>query len=606
MLRRSLPCLVFLASVLLSILGTVRPVFAVPEVAFTVSMPQPWTHYLDVEMRVSGLTGKTADLVMPVWTPGSYLIREHARNVQEVRVSDSGDRSLPVRKVSKNIWRIEKGAATAFTARYRVYANQSTVQTAEVNDVHAFWNNGAVLMHLGGGLAHPATLAIRPPENWRIATALDAVPGVENTFRAPNFDILYDSPVEVGTFKELAFTAMEKPHRIIITGRGNYDPERMTADVKKIVETAGSLMGGLPYDRYTFFLTLRPQGGGGLEHLTSTALIFPSFGFRTNYLAFLSLVSHEFFHAWNVKRIRPDALGPFDYSGENYTRNLWIAEGITSYYEWLLLQRAGLIPADRFLKEMADGIASVEQTPGRKIRSLEEASFDAWIKYYRPDENSVNSQVSYYTKGAVIGMLLDLTLRAATGGAKSLDDVLRTLFNDPVLRKRNYTPIDFQRACETVAGRSLETFFADYVRGTRDPDYETVLAAVGLNLRRESDRPATNSLGARFADDPLGVRVVSVPSDSPAYVQGISADDLLIAIDGLRITGSAFLAERIREAGPGATLTLTLFRQERLKTLEIKPEMRKTPEFALTPSDKSTVEQTRLRNAWLGIGSNAP
>ncbi|HEV7842323.1 MAG TPA: hypothetical protein VGO69_01430, partial [Pyrinomonadaceae bacterium] len=464
-----------------------------PEITYTVSMPKPYTHMLDVEMRLRGAIAARTDLIMPVWTPGSYLIREFERNVQDFDAKDAGGRTLRWAKSNKNTWRVETAGAREIVITYSVYANEFSVRTNEVTDQHAFWNNAALLMYPDGQLKAPSQLRVVPFGNWKVATGLPAAAGGRaNTFRAEDFDILYDSPVEVGNFKTISFEVKNIQHRIVIDGEGNYEPERMRRDVQKIVESAVSIMGEIPYRDYTFFLHLRSTGGGGLEHLNSTALIYPRFRFRpeANYKSFLSLVAHEFFHLWNVKRIRPDALGPFDYTQENYTKLLWVAEGITSYYENIILVRAGLLSGEDYLSDLANGIRDLQNTPGRFEQSLEDSSFDAWIKYYRPDENSVNSQVSYYDKGAIVGALLDLEIQRVSHGTRSLDAVLRYLYEEFYKKGRNYTPEDFQQAAERVAGASLESFFARYVRGREEIDFNTILNNAGLYLDTSTGRAA--------------------------------------------------------------------------------------------------------------------
>ncbi len=308
-----------------------------PEISYAVSMPEPHTHLLQVEMRVVGRGAANLpaqiELVMPVWTPGSYLVREYARHVQDFAATEAGGKPLAWRKINKNTWRVEtRGAAREVRATYKVYANELTVRTNELHDRHAFWNNAALLMYVDGQLSAPATVRVVPFGDWRIATGLPSVPGQRNAFRAENFDVLYDSPFLLSDFKTLSFEVRNVPHRIIIDGEGNYDAERMRRDMQRIVEASVAMMGDVPYRDYTFQLMLHPTAGGGLEHLNSTALIWRRHNFRpeASYDDFLSLVAHEYFHLWNVKRIRPEALGPFDYTGENYTRLLWVAEGITS------------------------------------------------------------------------------------------------------------------------------------------------------------------------------------------------------------------------------------------------------------------------------------
>src|SRR5256885_2519260 len=379
------------------------------DILFTVSMPRPWTHLLEVEMRLQipanlNVPNET-DLIMPVWTPGSYLIREFARNVQDFAANDLRGAKLEWTRVDKNTWRVRTNGARQWRVFYRVYANELTVRTNELNSDHAFWNNAALLMYPEGKLNAPATVRVVPYGNWKVATGLPPVSGQANTFRAENFDILYDSPFEVSNFKQIDFTVRGVPHRIVIDGEGNYDTSRMRADVQKIVEAETSMLGVIPYHDYTFILHLRSNTGGGLENLNSPALGFRRFNFSTErgWQSFYGLVAHEFFHPWNVKRIRPDTLGPFDYTKENYTRNLWVAEGITSYYGDLMVRRAGLVSDKDYLEELARKIQNFQKTPGRLEMSAEDASFNPRIKEYRPDENSVNSQISYYDKGELLG-----------------------------------------------------------------------------------------------------------------------------------------------------------------------------------------------------------
>src|ERR1044071_4692669 len=460
---------------------------APPEISFTVSMSKPHTHLLEVEMhlRAPRLPAQV-NLIMPVWAPGSYLIREFERHVQDFAATDATGHSLRWQKTNKNTWHIETSGARELKVSYQVYANELSVRTNDLNDRHAHWNNVALLMYPEGQISARSTWRVVPFGDWKVATGLPAVPGQANTFRAESFDVLYDSPVEVGRFKTIAFEVRNVPHRIVIDGEGNYDTERIRRDVQKIVETQASMMGDIPYRDYTFIVHAHTRTDGGLEHLNSTSIIVERNGFRApaSYLTFLSVMSHEFFHLWNVKRIRRDALGPFDYTKENYTKLLWVAEGITEYYGQLMLRRAGLISTEAYLGHLASQIQDVQDTPGRKVMSAEDASFNSWIKEYRPDENSINSQISYYDKGELLGLLLDLEIRRRSNNAKSLDDVMRMLYNDFFKKNRNYTPADFQKVCETAAGSSLEDFFARYVRGTDELPYNQVLSAAGLEIQQ--------------------------------------------------------------------------------------------------------------------------
>ncbi|HET6648220.1 MAG TPA: PDZ domain-containing protein [Pyrinomonadaceae bacterium] len=584
---------------------------SVPEISFIVSMLKPHTHMLEVEVRVKRAPAVAAPssevLVMPVWTPGSYLVREFARHVQDFAAVDAGGAALQWEKINKNSWRIATNGSRDWKANYRVYANELSARTNQLNSDHAFWNNAALLMHLEGQLNLPSTLQILAPEPWRVATALPAIPGPRNTFRAENFDILYDSPVEVGSFKTLSFDVKGVPHRIVIDGEGNYEPDRMRRDVQKIVEASVELMGGeVPYKDYTFFLHLRATGGDGIEHLNSTSLSFGRFNFKpeSSYRNFLTLVAHEYYHLWNVKRLRPDALGPFDYTKENYTKLLWVAEGITSYYENMILRRAGLMTDKELLAVTAQSFQDLQKTPGRRVMTAEEASFDSWIKFYRRDANSINSQVSYYDKGAIIGLLLDLEIRKLSKGTKSLDDVMRHLYTEFYKKDRNYTPPDFQKVSELMAGASLEAFFAKYIRGREELDYNASLAAAGLRLDTTgvsgTQKPVEKAyLGADLAQEGDRLVVSRVYAGSPAYEQGLNTGDQIVALDNRRVTRE-FFAARLAEKKPGDLANLTIFRFDDLSSLPLRLGGTIDAPYRIVAVDNPTAEQKQIYQSWLG------
>jgi predicted metalloprotease with PDZ domain len=597
------------------------------DISFTIAMPRPHTHLFDIDIAIKRTANGPQEelLVFPVWTPGSYLIREFERQVQDFAAVDAAGQPLKWEKTNKNTWRVVTNGAREWHARYRVYANELSVRTSELNSGHAFWNNANLLMYLEGFLNNPSTVRVLAPDVWKVATGLPVVLGQKNTFRAENFDVLYDSPFEASNFKSLIFNVKSVAHRIVIDGEGNYDPERMRRDVQKIVETQVELMGGeVPYRDYTFILHLRSNAGGGLEHLNSAALGYPRFGFRIvqgdrstsaapnandtperDYRGFLALVSHEFFHLWNVKRIRPDALGPFDYTRENYTKVLWVAEGITDYYADLVLRRAGLISESEFLSATARSLQLLQFTPGRKVQSVEESSFDSWIKYYRQDENSVNSQISYYDKGAILGLLLDLEIRKRSNGAKSLDEVMRYLFTEFFKNNRNYGPADFQKACELMAGSSLAEFFNNYVHGTDELDYDAALEAAGLRLDRAgpiSPRAGIDRsfFGADVTWENDRLMVSRVYAGSPAYEQGLNAGDQIVALDNMRVSRDFFNA-RMAEKKAGDLINLTIFRFDDLSTLLIKLGERRKGDFRIVPLPNATPAQKAVYKSWLGV-----
>ena len=582
-------------------------------ISFTVSMSKPWTHLLEVEMQIQvpanlNVPNET-NLIMPVWTPGSYLVREYERHVQDFAAMDANGNALDWSKVDKNTWRIVTRGARAWKVTYRVYANELTVRTNELNSDHAFWNNAALLMYPEGNLGKPSTLRVVPANNWKVATGLPPVAGQPNTFNAENFDVLYDSPVEASNFKQIDFEVRGVPHRIVIDGEGNYDPERMRADVKKIVEAEVAMYGGIPYHDYTFILHLRSNTGGGLEHLNSTALGFRRFNFATErgWQNFYGLVAHEFFHVWNVKRIRPDALGPFDYTKENYTRLLWVAEGITSYYGNLMVRRAGLNSERGYLDALAKTIQDFQDTPGRLEMSAEEASFNSWIKEYRPDENSVNSAISYYDKGELLGLLLDLEIRRRTNNAKTLDDVMRALYANFFEKGRNYSPADFQKICESVAGANLNDFFARYVRGREEMPYNQFFNAAGLRLEQmgvpageatASVAPMKGFLGAVLDDRTDMVLIESVKVGTPAYEQGLNAKDQIIALDGAKANKDTFEA-MIAARRPGEIVHLTVFRNDDLRTFDIKLGGLVDAPYKIVQLPSVNEQQKRIFQGWM-------
>lgn len=576
-----------------------EPKPVLPEISYKVSMSKPWTHLLEVEMRLDwAQMPEKAELKMPVWTPGSYLVREYARHVQDFTAKDAGGADLGWRKINKNTWQVDSKGVKTIVATYKVYSNELTVRTNELNDEHAFFNNGATLMFPKGQLAAPSVVTIEPYKDWKVATGLPKVADKANTFRAANFDILYDSPFEVGNFIEVPFTVLGKPHRYVINGEGNYDIKRLVEDTTKIVEESSKIFGDLPYEDYTFILNLK--GGGGLEHLNSTALQSNRFAFKPNsrYNGFLGLVAHEFFHAWNVKRIRPDVLGPFDYENENYTKLLWVAEGTTAYYEHILMRRAGLVTDKEVLETKASAIDALMARPGRFETSLEEASWDAWIKYYRPDENSINNQISYYDKGEIVNMMLDISIRTASNGAKSLDDVMRYLYEEFSKKGKNFGPEDFQKTCEMMAGASLDDFFTKYVRGTAEIDFDGIVKGIGLTMVAKPRDTGRGYIGADTVEANGQLTIRSIPAGTPAYEQGLNTADQIVAIDGNRAS-QQFLQTYLGERKPGDKVKFTIFRFDRLREIEITlgRDARNTYSFAM--AEGATEDQMRLYKDYL-------
>ncbi len=578
--------------------AVVKPV--PPVINFIVSMSKPDTHLLEVEMDLSwSQMPEVTEVKMPVWTPGSYLVREYARHVQDFTVIDNAGNAREWRKSNKNTWQIHSKGAGTLKIGYRVYANELTVRTNELNYEHAFFTPAALLMFPKDQLGAPSTVRVRPYGNWKVATGLPQVPGRPNTFRAENYDVLYDSPFEVSDFKEKTFTVQGIPHRYVVTGEGNYDLDKIAEDTTKIIEECYKLFGELPYKDYTFILNTR--GGGGLEHLNSTALQFPrwSFASESSYKRFLGLVAHEYFHLFNVKRIRPVPLGPFDYENENYTKLLWVAEGTTSYYEWVLMRRAGLHSAKGVLSNEARIAESLEKQPGRFETSLEEASFDAWIKGYRSDEHSINRQISYYSKGELVNFLLDIEIRTSSNGQKSLDDVMQYLYAEFYKKEKNYSSEDFQNAAEMMAGVDLDGFFSRYVRGKDEIDFNPILNRMGLEFKKSKAQSDKAFLGANLSESGGKLSVRSVPAGTPAYKSGLNADDQIIAVDGYQATRSTLNFHMGRKKA-GDKIRLTVFRHSKLRDINVTLGMTPASGYEIIPVSNPTEEQNELYRGYLG------
>jgi predicted metalloprotease with PDZ domain len=583
-------------------------------------MPQPHSHLYHISIDVAAPDSATTDFVLPAWTPGSYLLREYARHVQEFAATSDG-RPLPWRKTAKDTWRVDTAGLERVQVAYKVYAHDLTVRTSHLDGSHGYFNGANVFLFVAGRTDEPLGLLVQTPPgwDWHATTGMEPWADYPNAgahpdqhaFIASDYDELVDCPVECGTHRLRSFTVDGIAHHIAIWGHGNEDEQRIVDDTRRIVETERDLFGSLPdYPHYTFILHLADRYGG-LEHRNSVTNIIDRWSFQpqSSYERFLELQSHEFFHVWNVKRIRAAPLGPFDYQRENYTRLLWAMEGVTSYYDRLLLVRAGLMTPERYLERLAEEIARLQSQPGRALQSLEESSFDTWIKLYRPDENSANSSISYYLKGGLVTMLLDLEIRQRTGGERSFDDVLRYLYQTyPISGPGIPEEGAYLAAIETVAGSAdgaYRDLFARYIAGTAELDYARGLDAVGVRLEWSHSEPAHDGgtpawLGLQLKRKDGRTLVSSVRSDGPAYAAGVYPDDELLALDGMRVNRSS-LHERLSERAPGDTVTLALFRRDELLFVPVTTAAAPYDTLRLKRVTQPTEMQERLYRAWLPV-----
>ncbi|HIK17108.1 MAG TPA: M61 family metallopeptidase [Leptolyngbyaceae cyanobacterium M33_DOE_097] len=569
--------------------------------AYQVAMPTPANHLFEVTLCVSGWQQAVLDLKMPVWTPGSYLVREYARHVQDFTATAEGQASpRSWRKLSKNHWQIDTAGCRTITVRYRVYANELTVRTNHLDQTHGYFNGAALFFYVAGYQRQPYQIAIAPPANWHVSTALAALADATNTFVAENFDILVDSPFEIGNHFIYDFEAAGKPHQLAIWGTGNVNPSSIVADMQKIIQVESDLFGGLPYDRYLFLLHLATNGYGGLEHRNSCSLIYHRFGFRVRdkYERFMQLVAHEFFHLWNIKRLRPDALETFDYEQENYTPSLWFSEGTTSYYDLLIPLRAGIYPVGSYLNSLSRELSRYLTTPGRKVQPLSESSFDAWIKLYRQDANSPNNQISYYLKGEMVTLMLDLLIRDRHANQRSFDDVLRLLWEEYGKPEIGFTPAQLEKAIESVAGIDLSDFFERYLHSTEELPLNEYLLRFGLQLQPEgSDLPFT---GMTLKVEHGRHLVKFVEIDSPAQQAGIDASDEIIAINGWRATPEQW-GDRLREVQPGDVIQVSYFHQDELRQSPLLLGEPRPAHYHIVPVAEPTTQQAENFLGWLGV-----
>ncbi|MGH1396945.1 MAG: M61 family metallopeptidase [Trichormus sp.] len=571
----------------------------VPTIYYQVAMPQPETHLFEINLQIVNHTSSILDLKMPVWTPGSYLVREYAKNLQDF-VAFAGEKPLSWRKVSKNHWQINTANVSEIAIKYRIFANELSVRTNHLDSTHGYFNGAALFLRLVGCDNLPIRVTVIPPyPQWRVTTALPKIPDKSNTFYAADFDTLVDSPFEVGEHQLYQFDVLGKPHELAIWGQGNFQVQPLISDIQKIVQIEAEMFGGLPYDRYVFLLHLFAQAYGGLEHKNCCSLIYQRFGFRTQdkYERFIQLLAHEFFHLWNVKRIRPKALEVFNYDQESYTPSLWFCEGTTSYYDLLIPLRAGIYDAKCYLNYWSKEITRFLTTPGRKVQSLAESSFDAWIKLYRPDANSGNSQMSYYLKGEMVSLLLDLLIRARHRNRLSLDDVMRQMWQEFGLPEIGYTPQQLQAIIESVAGVNLTEFFAAYIDGTEELPFNEYLEPFGLRL--VTDKEDEPYLGIKVHTDNGREMIKFVEAGSPAQLAGIDAGDELLAIAGIKVT-SHQLSDRLKDYQPNDTIQLTIFHQDELRTVSVTLGQPRPTKYQVVPIQNADSLQQENFAGWLG------
>jgi predicted metalloprotease with PDZ domain len=565
---------------------------------YTVSMPHPAAHVFHVALRIDAPSGEMVDFKMPAWMPGFYKILDYEANVSNFRAADGAGKALPWEKVTRNTWRVAAGGTAALIVEYDVFGNIHFAAQNELDEKRAFIAPPGMFLYSTGRLGRPVRVVIELPDGWtKISTGLDPVPGRPRTFAAPDFDTLYDCPILLGNQESLAFEVKGVSHQAALEGiPETVDRARVAADLKKIVEAATGLMGDIPYKHYRFLLI--GTGNGGIEHANSAACFFngKSLADPKGYLGWLSYIAHEYFHCFNVKRIRPLALGPFDYDAENYTDMLWVSEGLTVYYEDIVLVRAGLMTPAEYRERLAGAMTRFEGAPGHRYQSATESSLQTWAGSGMGGDRAVT--ISYYDNGAMLGGMLDLAIRNASGNRKSLDDVMRTLYRtyDRKL-KRGFTDAEFRTACESAAGTSLDEVFA-YASTTRDVDYAKYFGYAGWRVEASLQDAPGASLGLDAQAGADGLRVAGVSAGSPAQAAGLEAGDRITEIEGAKATVKS-LSDRLTAAKPGEGIHLRVSRDGAERLLEIPLGRNAKSVFTIVPIENPDPLQAAIGKDWM-------
>jgi predicted metalloprotease with PDZ domain len=591
-------------------------------IQYQITSRNPASHYFDVTIRIEKPDPSGQALRLPNWIPGSYMIRDFSRNLVELRArDDSGE--LGVEQIDKSNWRVA-GASGALTVDYRVYAMDLSVRAAHLDDTHGYYNGSSVFLEVLGQSQQPCEVRIERPapkycEDWRVATSLarkQAEAFGFGLYQAQDYDDLIDHPVEMGEFVHYDFEACGVPHDIVLSGRFECDGDRLCADLKKICEHHIRFFGEpAPMDYYLFQVMVVGDGYGGLEHRASTSLVasrasLPKPGqdkIDDDYRDFLGLCSHEYFHTWNVKRIKPAVYQPYDLQREVYTDLLWAFEGITSYYDDLALVRCGLIDTSSYLELLAQTMTRVQRGRGRKRQSAAESSFNAWTKFYKQDENAANAIVSYYAKGCLIAACIDLKMRALSGGEKSLDDVMSRLWQEYLEHAPGVGSDRIQQLVSEISGEDLGEFLEAAIYGTGDLPLASLLDGVGIDVIQ---RPASSlqDKGGKEADGDLprvdfgamlkaengGLAIQRLSEEGSAQSAGLAAGDQIVAVDGLRLDLAQF-ENRLLRAAPGDFWYLHAFRRDELRLFEVEMQAAEASTIVL----KVGGSHEDARRAWL-------
>jgi predicted metalloprotease with PDZ domain len=571
-------------------------------IEYTVLLDAPQTQTLKIRMRIRGVNSTTLEVALPVWRQGKYAVINPASTIRSVTAESETGKALAITKIDKTTWRIEPGSAHDVVVTYTVYANSLNDRTRHVDDTHAFLSGGTVFLYVPDRRNDPIVVYLDAPADWRVGCGLRHEAGNPRTLLAPNYDVLIDSPIEIGVHEALRFEVDEKPHDVVVWGEAQFDSDRIERDFAKIIKAEAAIFGDLPYERYVFILHVGPGLRGGTEHLNSTVMQMPQRAFddEAQYRLLLSLAAHEMFHTWNVKRLRPAALRNVDLSKENYTDLLWFCEGTTSYYDELIPVRAGFVTPETYLQSLAESIYQRRARPATRVQSVAESSFDAWIKFNTSSPDDVNAVVSYYDTGALVSLLFDLELRRRSANAASLDTLMRDMYERFPSEGPGFTTRDLIDASTRLTSFRFDSFFARYIYGTQRLPLEDLFDVVGLEMVAKDTAPHAY-IGLLLQDEDGACVVRSVLSDGPAYPAGVNPGDKVISMNGRSFKAPDLMVHVDKKMAPGDTVWLQVMRRNRLRRIEFNLETKLNPRWDIRKVASPAPEQKAAYSSWLGV-----
>jgi predicted metalloprotease with PDZ domain len=576
-------------------------------IATKISLKKLNQHLVKVEMRFTSPYDNPI-LEMPSWTPGSYLIREYSRHVQRFNTTDNAFSIISSKKISKNNWQLKCPTNTILIISYEIYAFDLTVRTSYLDNRKCLLNPAGICMYIldasksNNSKSWPIKLTFEIPEKWELFTSLKSE-GSE--YFAGHFDELVDSPIAIAhedVISKYQYTYTQSnqliPNTVVFIGdKSNEDIEKFSNDIQKLQDNSVKMFGQLPYDRYLWLIFITEKGRGGLEHKYSNTSIITRYSFKDpkQYAKVLSLEAHEHFHTYNIKRIRPKQLGPFDYEKEVYTKLLWVAEGLTSFYDNIILPRSNLVSVEEYWDIFSEDLERYYQIPGRHVISLEESSFDTWIKLYRPNENSVNSLISYYLKGGIVGFMLDLEIRNQSNWKNSLDSFYQFMYEKyKEESEMGFEEDDLRNLIESATNTSLDDFWNKYISGTDEIDLAQYLALIGMKLEFSS-KDEVPYTGINF--NGKSTLVKSILRDSPAESAGIYAFDEIIAINGYKINNSTF-NKILNNFQVNDIVDIQLFRDGKLLTVQLSIKESLKNKIKISMSDAITQQEKQYLDSF--------